>query len=90
MDFNEWTQNAINRIATHVNFNQRFELKDLFEGCEWDRLSKGERISFGKYFANEVRENRIPGVQALERGKNNHSRYTKILTEDYGDEAIKL
>ena len=52
MDFNEWTQNAINRIAANVNFNQRFELKDLFEGCEWDRLSKGERISFGKYFAN--------------------------------------
>lgn len=56
MDFNEWTQNAIDRIAANVNFNQRFELKDLFEGCEWDRLSKGERISFGKYFANEVRE----------------------------------
>ena len=69
MNFNEWTQNAINRIATNVNYNQRFELKDLFEGCEWDRLSKGERISFGKYFANEVRESRIPGVQALERGK---------------------
>ena len=34
MNFNEWTQNAINRIATNVNYNQRFELKDLFEGCE--------------------------------------------------------
>lgn len=87
MDFNEWTQNAINRIAMNVNFNQRFELKDLFEGCEWNRLSKGERISFGKYFANEVRENRIFGVRALARGKNNHSRYTKILMEDNGNET---
>lgn len=87
MDFNEWTRNAIDRIAINVNFNQRFELKDLFEGCEWDRLSKGEKISFGKYFANEVRENRILGVRALERGKNNHSRYTKILMEDSGNET---
>ena len=90
MDFNEWMQNAIDRIATNVNINQRFELKDLFEGCEWNQLSKGERISFGKYFANEVRENRILGVQSLERGKNNHSRYTKILTEDNDDETINL
>ena len=87
MDFNEWTQNAINRIAMNVNFNQRFELKDLFEGCEWGRLSKGERISFGQHFANEVRENRIFGVRALERGKNNHSRYTKILMEDNSNET---
>ena len=90
MDFNEWTQNAIDRIAVNVNFNQWFELKDLFEGCEWDRLSKGERISFGKYFANEVRENRILGVRALERGKNNHSRYTKILMGDNNDETINM
>lgn len=87
MDFNEWTRNAIDRIAMNVNFNQRFELKDLFEGCEWERLSKGERINFGKFFANEVRESRIHGIRALERGKNNHSRYIKILMEDNDNET---
>ena len=90
MNFSEWTEIAIGRIAVNVNLNQRFELKDLFEGCEWNRLSKGERISFGKYLANEVRENRIPGVRVLEKATNNHSRYTKILMEENNDETIDL
>ena len=90
MDYNEWTQNAISRIATNVDVNQQFELKDLFEGCEWSHLAKGERISFGRYFANEVREGRVHGLRALERGKNNHSRYIKIFTENKDNETVGM
>ncbi len=54
-----------------------FEVKELYKDIYWKRLSKGERISFGRYFANEVREGRIPDINALERGKDNHSRYVK-------------
>jgi len=50
----------------------------LFEKCEWEQLEKGERIAFGKYFANEVREGKIKGVISIERLKNNHSQYQKI------------
>ena len=78
MDFNAWTQEAVNTIAIKVVKNQKFKLKGLFEECEWCKLTKGERIAFGKFFANEVREGRIEGVVQIERLKNNHSQYQKI------------
>lgn len=78
MDFQEWTIKAVENITDKVIAGQQFELKKLFHGCEWETLSRGERINFGKYFANEVREGRIPHVKAVERGKDNHSKYIKI------------
>jgi len=78
MDFNEWTKEAIKIIEIKVVRNQKFELKGLFEECKWGNLTKGDRISFGKYFANEVREGRIKGIISIERLKNNHSQYQKI------------
>lgn len=78
MDYEKWRQDAIHAIETKVRKNQRFQLKGLFEECKWQQLSKGERILFGKYFANEVREGRINGIISIERLKNNHSQYEKI------------
>ena len=82
MDFSKWTTDAIDIINTKVKINQKFELKSLFEGCEWEKLSKGERINFGKYFANEVRDGKIKNVLAVERGRDNHSKYIKTALED--------
>ena len=78
MDFSKWTSDAINIIDAKIKANQIFELKSLFEGCEWEELSKGDRINFGKHFANEVRDGRIKNVIAVERGRDNHSKYIKI------------
>lgn len=78
MDYIVWTEKATIAIETKLVKNQKFRLKGLFEECEWEKLTKGERISFGKYFANEVREGRIKGVISIERLKNNHSQYQKI------------
>ena len=77
MNFELWTKRAIESIKSKVKINQKFELKDLFKNCDWENLSKGERISFGKFFANEVRENHINGISGIERAKNNHSKYIK-------------
>ncbi len=77
MDMQEWMKNAIKAIESEISFNQTFELKSLFKECLWKNLSKGERIGFGKFFANEVREGRVEKVSAIERGKNNHSKYIK-------------
>ena len=79
MNYEKWMKEAIDNINQKVKTNQNFELKDLFEGCKWEKLTKGERINFGKFFANEVRENNVLGVVRIERAKNNHSKYTKIL-----------
>ena len=78
MDYDKWMQKARESIQTTLLTNRAFELKSLFMECEWEALKKGERISFGKYFANEVREGRVDGIKLVERGKNNHSRYIKV------------
>lgn len=78
MDYEKWMQKARESIQTELSHDRVFELKSLFKECEWETLEKGERISFGKYFANEVREGRIDGVKRVERGKNNHTQYIKI------------
>lgn len=33
----------------------KFESKDLFNGAYWNKLSKDERITFGKMFKNAVK-----------------------------------
>lgn len=81
MDFQLWMHKATDSIENSVQPGQKFELKSLFQPCEWEQLSKGERISFGKYFANEVREGKIENIRAIERAKNNHCNYIKDNVE---------
>ena len=78
MDYEKWMQKARESIQINLPTNRTFELKSLFMECEWEAQKKGDRISFGRHFANEVREGRINGVKPVERGKNNHSRYIKV------------
>ena len=77
MDVNAWMQKALEEIEK-LPFSKKFEAKELFNGCEWDALSKGDRIKFGKFFKGEVLEERVPNVVFLDRGKNNHSKYEKV------------
>ena len=77
MDIQLWMQKAKDSIESSVKIGQKFELKSLFQLCEWEQLSKGERISFGKYFANEVREGNVANIHPIERAKNNHCNYIK-------------
>ena len=76
MDNKKWLDRARKKIVLLPNGRQ-FELKELFEEVDWKTLSRGERIMFGKFFANEVREGNIPNIYPIERGKNNHSKYVK-------------
>ena len=77
MDNEKWLTIAKQKIETIEN-GKVFQVKDLFENVDWTTLKKGERICFGKFFSNEVRELHIENVKALERGKDNHSRYMKV------------
>lgn len=78
MDYEKWMQKAIDNLESKVKPNTNFEVKSLFEGHEWESLSKGERISFGRYFSSQVKDGNVPNIIALERAKNNHSRYQKV------------
>ncbi|MDE7363898.1 MAG: single-stranded DNA-binding protein [Ruminococcus sp.] len=76
MDNNEWIERAKGKII-NLPIGTKFEVKELFEEIDWKALSRGERVMFGKIFANEVREGKISSIIALERGRNNHSKYEK-------------
>ena len=79
MDYAYMMGKALSSVKSKVKMNQKFEVKDLFEGCEWEKISKGDRIKFGKYFKNEVSENHVPGVRYSEKEKNNHALYIRTM-----------
>lgn len=61
---------------------QVFFVKDLFRGTEWSRLSRGEKLGFGKFFKNAVSNQRIPAVQYLGKADNNSAQYQVIQGEE--------
>ena len=77
MDTDYWMELAGESIAANVRVGQRFETRDLFDGVAWNALNKGDRIRFGKDFANAVSEGRFPNVERIQRADNNHARYIK-------------
>ena len=38
----------------NIPMHYRFELKDLFEPWEWDRIEVGDRITLGRDFSRDV------------------------------------
>lgn len=77
MNHEEWMALAKETIKTSIQPGIMFEVKQLFPGHEWDALSKGERISFGRYFANCVGDGGIENVARCENGRTRHNRYIK-------------
>ena len=61
MDYNFWLNKAILKIGA-IEKGKEFALKSLFTGLEWDELGTGEKRSFGRYFKNQTKENKIPNV----------------------------
>lgn len=82
MDYEALLSRAKDYIENEVEPGTIFEAKSLFEGVEWDALAKGDRIGFGRYFANAVRDGAIKDVIRIERAKNNHTRYIKMEGTD--------
>lgn len=77
MNHEEWMALAKETITTSIQPGIKFEVKQLFPGHKWDALSKGDRISFGRYFANCVSDGRIKNVARCENGRTRHNRYIK-------------
>lgn len=55
-----------------------FIVKDLFLGAAWNNFSRGEKISFGRYFSAAVKEGKLQNISCIGRKKNNTSLYKKI------------
>ena len=54
-----------------------FVAKDLFEGYEWNGLSRGDKLSFGRTFKNTVTSGGLAGVRYLGKRDNNSAEYMK-------------
>lgn len=78
MDYSLWLEEANKRIEEDVCIGQCFVVRDLFESVDWEKLDKGDRIAFGKFFSNAVKTGIVPHVQRIEKKANNHAQYIKI------------
>lgn len=48
MNIERWFDKALTNIDKKIAPRTSFELKEVFEGHEWQRLSRGERIFMRK------------------------------------------
>lgn len=77
MDYELWTERALQAIGTQIAPGKKFELKHLFPGHEWESLTTGDRRTFGRFFSDAVKEGRIPTVVKCEESKSHHNQYIK-------------
>lgn len=72
-----WMKEACEAINSQISLGVKFEVKQLFAGHKWESLSANDRRVFGRYFASEVKEGRVPNVEICEPAKNRHNQYEK-------------
>lgn len=68
---------AISEVS-NINTGEKFLVKDLFKGYEWNRLAIGDRRLLGTLFLNEVRNGKLRG-EVIEGNKSsaNQQQYIK-------------
>ena len=76
MDYELWINKAVMKIGA-LEKEKVFTLKDLFSGTEWNELSKGERLNFGRRFKAAVVNKSIPNIVIIESPKGTSTTYNK-------------
>ena len=54
-DINLLLDKALAEVA-NLKDGEEFTLRDLFKGYEWNRISRGDRITLGTIFLNHVKK----------------------------------
>ena len=67
-----------------MEINKKFKVCDLFPDVKWNTLSRGDKLRFGKLFANAVKDKKIKGVRRIGKAENNSALYEKIEESEYG------
>lgn len=76
MNYEIWMDKAKENLKK-LPTGTKFVLKELFKGTEWNELTKGEKLSFGRYFKNEVNDCQVNGVTFLDKAPNNSAVYIR-------------
>ncbi|MPM18556.1 hypothetical protein SDC9_64968 [bioreactor metagenome] len=85
-------QTPLNKLADmaqqatrEVDNEEKFRVKDLFRGFEWNRVAKGNRTKLGAMFLAHVTSGGIPGVApeknsdgSLKKTPQNQQIYIKL------------
>lgn len=66
MDINIILEQAIKEISL-IALGEKFMLKDLFKGYEWNRISQGDRRKLGMLFLNYIESQ--PQIEVTENPK---------------------
>ena len=71
-------ERALNEIP-NLNSKEKFLVKDLFKGYEWNRLSINERRNLGRFFFEESQNPDLKNgtIVALEKNSANQQMYQK-------------
>lgn len=78
MDYDKWKNEAIMSIEQNVKIGETFTLKGLFIENQWSILTNGEKKGFGRYFSNEVKEEKVEGIINLGKAKNGTKLYKRV------------
>ena len=60
-----------------LHSNEFFFVKDLFHGTEWNKLERGEKLGFGRYFKYAVGNGFVQNVEYIGKADNNSAQYRK-------------
>ena len=77
MDYEKLLGIAEQKIIV-LDIETEFFLKDLFDGTEWKKLKRGEKLSLGRRFKNFVETGKLPKVIYVGKAQNNSAIYRKV------------
>lgn len=76
IDVNNLLTQAISE-TTKLNVGEKFLVKDLFKGYEWNRIPRNTRLLLGTLFLNAVNNNADLKIQTIEKSSSNQQKYQK-------------
>ena len=68
MNYAEWLEKAKDEI-NKLEIGAIFQISELFQSYEWNKLSAKERQSFGRYFSTVFNDGQISMIISLNRTK---------------------
>ncbi len=77
IELQEMLKTAI-ELTSQQPMGCKFEIKKLFSGTEWDKLTAGEKRHLGIMYSNEYKNGKIKGIRKIENNKQHHNMYEKL------------
>ena len=76
MNYEEILKLTTNKIEA-LEVGTEFFLKDLFDGTDWKSFKRGDKLSLGRYFKNQVVTEKITNDIDIGKAQNNSAIYKK-------------